>query len=316
MMLGVPVTPRRKILFAAKGLITLVLLVFIFGQMDVARIYERLQQARIGMLGAACLLIGLNIPLVAFRWWLLLRSSAGGKHVGFGLALQATWIGLFFGQVLPGAVGGDVVKGWLAYRGGVRRGTVITTVVVDRISAMLGLITLMLLSFYAILGSGVPELGLSAAVVAALFLLGALGLITIAPVLAQMAARRWLKLGRFHDLLLMIRGSMLSATGTYALLISIFLHSSTAFAVAMAAEAFGIRTSLAEVLAILPLSMLLSAVPISLAGWGIREASMVLGFTAFGMPAEDAALLSIWLGLSVLLSSVPGGILWGFGQSR
>lgn len=55
---------------------------------------------------------------------------------------------------------------------------------------------------------------------------------------------------------------------------------------------------------------LLQALPISIAGWGVREGSFVAGFGLFGIPSKDALLLSILFGFILLLASAPGSVLW------
>ena len=51
----------------------------------------------------------LIVPMVAMRWWLLVRAI--GLAVTPNRAFLLTWIGSFFNTTLPGAVTGDVVKG-------------------------------------------------------------------------------------------------------------------------------------------------------------------------------------------------------------
>jgi hypothetical protein len=58
----------------------------------------------------AVFLIGVNIFMAAYRWILLLRSRGIPLSIGYGLSLYL--IGIFFNYALPGAVGGDVVRGY------------------------------------------------------------------------------------------------------------------------------------------------------------------------------------------------------------
>ena len=50
------------------------------------------------------------VPMATFRWWLLLRAI--GIQVNPKQTFVLTWIGSFFNTTLPGAVTGDVVKGY------------------------------------------------------------------------------------------------------------------------------------------------------------------------------------------------------------
>ncbi len=61
--------------------------------------------------------------------------------------------------------------------------------------------------------------------------------------------------------------------------------------------------------------LLVSSLPISLAGWGVREQSMVLALGAMGMAATEALAISVLLGLSWIVIVLHGAIVW-MGHSR
>jgi len=56
----------------------------------------------------------------------------------------------------------------------------------------------------------------------------------------------------------------------------------------------------------LPLIILISSIPISFAGWGLRESVMVVGLGFAGMPASEALALSVTFGLGLLCIGLPG----------
>ena len=57
-------------------------------------------------------------------------------------------------------------------------------------------------------------------------------------------------------------------------------------------------------------AILLSALPISLGGWGVREATLVGLFGLVGASAESVITLSLVWALLPALVSVPSGLLW------
>ena len=57
--------------------------------------------------------------------------------------------------------------------------------------------------------------------------------------------------------------------------------------------------------------LVLSMLPISFAGWGLREAAMVTGLGLLDIPASVALTTSVGFGLSLLLASLPGLICAG-----
>ena len=76
------------------------------------------------------------------------------------------------------------------------------------------------------------------------------------------------------------------------------------------AQDVGIAVSLSECMVIVPTVLLLSVIPISIAGWGLREGIMVAGFSYIGMPATDAVFLSITLGIGMTAVGLTGGPVW------
>ena len=58
------------------------------------------------------------------------------------------------------------------------------------------------------------------------------------------------------------------------------------------------------------LSILISVLPISMAGWGVREGTMVALFGLIGVAPEQAMSVSIAFGVLMLLTALPAGFLW------
>ena len=60
---------------------------------------------------------------------------------------------------------------------------------------------------------------------------------------------------------------------------------------------------LIESLVIGPITMVMSSLPISLGGWGIREVTMIHGYNLFDIPSQTALIISITIGVTNLLIS-------------
>jgi hypothetical protein len=56
--------------------------------------------------------------------------------------------------------------------------------------------------------------------------------------------------------------------------------------------------------------MLISLLPFSVAGWGLRESAMATGFSLVHAPAAAALAASVMFGVLTLLLALPGGVLW------
>jgi hypothetical protein len=56
--------------------------------------------------------------------------------------------------------------------------------------------------------------------------------------------------------------------------------------------------------------LLLSSLPISIAGWGIREGAMIIAFGFVGVSSNLSFTLSVLFGLASIIINIPAGILW------
>lgn len=63
------------------------------------------------------------------------------------------------------------------------------------------------------------------------------------------------------------------------------------------------------ILLIMPIVFILSSLPISIAGWDIREGSIMASFLIFGISAEIYSVVSIIFGISMIFFSIPGGLI-------
>ena len=71
-----------------------------------------------------------------------------------------------------------------------------------------------------------------------------------------------------------------------------------------------IQVEFINILLIIPIAILLMTIPVSIAGWGIREGVIVGGLGYVGMGIENSLALSIMFGLLVLVFSLPGMFIW------
>ena len=84
---------------------------------------------------------------------------------------------------------------------------------------------------------------------------------------------------------------------------SIHVDSGTPLAIQRLLNLHGIE------LVILPV-MLLATIPVSIAGWGVRESAMVLAFSYAGLAESDGLIVSILFGVVNLAVGAIGGIVW------
>ncbi len=113
------------------------------GHLDLKGLWQLMTPMNIAL---ALTLCGLNVAMAAWRWILLLKAR--GFQIGFGYGFSLYLIGLFFNHALPGAVGGDLIRGYyLVVDNPERKVDSVLSIIIDRV---LGLYSFFLLSLIAV----------------------------------------------------------------------------------------------------------------------------------------------------------------------
>jgi len=289
--------------FLIKAAITVSLIVVIFMKIDFSVLARHLDAAGAAYLFLGTLLLAINVLVVGVRWWLLLRRL--GVEA---LSLGCTYASVFVGQATPGAIGADAVRGWLCYGRGVALRTIIMSLVTDRLLALVGLVGVSFVVWYWQFDAAGRSVGWQIAILAAIVAAGAAFVLWLMPALTESLAKRWALLRKLHELVAIFRFTALSRAGAAGLLLSCVVVALTVNAVVVFAHGFGVALSPSVAYLVVPIAILFSSLPISIGGWGVREASLSYGLILFGVKADDAALLGLALGIGLLLASLPGGI--------
>ena len=71
------------------------------------------------------------------------------------------------------------------------------------------------------------------------------------------------------------------------------------------ADGIGSRLSLGVWAMVMPPVIFIQLLPVSLAGWGVREATLVVALGSFGLAAEAALAISILVGLCLISRVCP-----------
>jgi uncharacterized membrane protein YbhN (UPF0104 family) len=306
---------RRSLLIAIKIAVTTGLVGLLLARIDLGAVIGRLQAPAIDWAAAALCVMFVQLALAAWRWALIAKLLRTPLDAGAIIRLSA--IGQFFNQTLPSAIGGDAVRAWMAGRRRPPMARAAAAVIVDRLVALAILTLLIAITlplFFHRIADGTARLGVSA--IAAAGVISAVVLWRLGdPITRAFMRRRWTRLvgGVLEDL----RGVSFagrSSAGVIALAFAV--HAMVAGVVYLTAEALGMAIAPVDCLLLVPPIILFTMVPISLAGWGVREGAMVVGFGLVGVPAADALALSVAFGLVNAITGLPGGLLWLIGERR
>ena len=305
---------KSWIIFAAKLAVSVILLWFIASKFDIGAPAERLKNLDIAALFAALAVYALLLVNNTFRWRTVMIAIKAVLPVW--KTFQLVYIGVFFNQALPSSVGGDAVRMYLGRKHGLSLQGTVNGVMLERVVNIFGLILLVVATqpvLLARIGDNPAKYvfpALAVAAVAGIVFLMLLDRIpehfrnwTIVRGLANLA-------GDSKRLFLSPRYA-LPAVGFGILgmiLISLIVY--------FLAISLDIRISAIDCMVLVPPVMLIASVPISIAGWGLRETAMVAAFGFIGVAEGDAFVLSILFGLANIFAALPGGLIWLFGGYR
>jgi len=220
------------------------------------------------------------------------------------------FVGVFFNELLPTGVGGDAVRAWRCSKLGIGLGTAIRSILLDRAWGYTVLVVLyiaILPGLLHVLPQARERVGVVAVLVAALAAL--LVLVSLdylpRPLLRLRVIAPLAELTREGRHQLMHPGRCAAVLGLSVLTIALAI-----LAYKLIGDGIGSRISLGVWAMVVPPVTFIQLLPVSLAGWGVREAALVVALGSFGIPAEAALAISILMGLCLILTSLPGGLIW------
>jgi uncharacterized membrane protein YbhN (UPF0104 family) len=300
---------RGRVLIASKVAATAGLLWFALGRIDWAVVGLRLN-AVVPLFGVAALIVLALQPLLsAWRWRLIARYSGFGMTIA--QAFRLSLIGAFFNQALPSSLGGDGARIWLSVRGGAAPRAATYSVLVDRVAGLLWLIVLAVAClpwWLAIVSDATGRISL---VVCALGGLVAIGAFLLFGRIEAQWTRRWWATRHFGDVS-RLAWRLLSAPipGSAIAVLSLTLHAATVGAVWLIAQGIGAPLDVFQALIVVPPTLLITTVPISIGGWGVRETVMVVAFSFLGLAETDGLIVSVLYGAATFLVGAVGGLAW------
>jgi uncharacterized protein (TIRG00374 family) len=223
----------------------------------------------------------------------------------------------FFNNFLPSNIGGDVIRIGDTARQAGSKTLAATIVLVDRGIGLLGLV------FVAALGSTMAarvseKFGPVGPGLLWMLLGGAIVVATVAVLMPQTVAaalrplrtlhQEWVEerierltgaLSKFRDAPLSLVSGFLGAVVVQALFVCFYF---------MIATSLHLPIPLAHLAIVVPLSLIVQMLPISLGGLGVREATFAAYFTQLGLPHESGIALSFLGAALIMLFSLSGAV--------
>jgi uncharacterized membrane protein YbhN (UPF0104 family) len=314
---------RRLLVPIVKTVVSLALLWVLFSRVDVARLWGVARNASAPWLLGA---LGLYLAMVltsAWRWGLLLRAQ--DLRFSFKALTGSFLVATFFNNFLPSNIGGDVVR--IADTARAAGKTLATTVVlIDRGIGLLGLVLMAAIGATAGprafgpsaggVGPGVLWAGFGvAAMIATPALLMPEGLARLLQPL-RVIHPEWVggriekltsALARFRESPASLGGCFVGAVVVQTLLVGFYLAI---------AHSMHIPVGFAELAVIVPITFIVQMLPLSMNGFGVREATFGFYFARLGLPLESALLVSFMGAALIMLFSLSGGVTYALRKTH
>ncbi len=303
---------RGFLLLSARIAISGILLYFALRGINFAEIEARLNASSapwfITWMLLAVLTNIFQVFLGAMRWQEI--SALCDAPLKLPQAFRYNMIGTFFNQTLPSAIGGDAVRLWLVSRiAGWRAATY--SVLVDRAIGLIALAILVVFSLpwsFELISNQQGRLALvfvdTAAVAAGLgfILFGFLNWPWL---------QKWAPIRHAHTCSLIANRVIFSRkTGLKIAVLSISIHVLTVVIAWCAVRSIVAPAKFEQVFLIVPPIALITMLPISIAGWGVREATMMAAFGYAGLVSSDGTLVSLLTGVTSFVVGIIGGLVW------
>lgn len=299
---------------AVRVVFTVGLFVLIFRAIDFREVLGVFKAANLWILLPALGLQVLSALIAAIRWHMIMRELSFGKKLPF--YIRCYFKGTFFNQALPTSIGGDALRVLETAKVGGGKREAFYGVFIDRIVGLLGLLLLNLVA----ISINPVFLENNAAVHYAIVGMAAFGFTGVF-VLVVVGNLDWLtryKVTKLaHDLSHRIRRVYRSGrTIATQLVLSIVIHLLSMIAVYFIGLSVGLEYGLLVYMVVVPPVILLTIIPVSLAGWGVRESGMIGLFLLIG--AQKATILSVSLiyGLILVAASAPGMYFFLMGRKK
>ncbi len=284
---------------AVRWLISLAVLAGLMLWLNPARIAAEIGALEPGWLIFALLVSLAQTALSAWRW----RFTADrlGLHLAPGRALADYYLAGFVNQVVPGGVAGDAWRAQRHARRSGRAGVAWRAVILERASGQLVVVALA-----ALVVTLYPPWreGFAPALLAAGLGLGLVGLFG-----GLLAWRLRDQAGWLAHIGPDVRQALLARRAwSVQLASSMVIVLSYLLVFAAGARGIGVELPLLSLMMMALPALLAMLIPVSVAGWGLREGAAGAVWLISGLPPEQGVAVSIAYGLLVLVASLPGAL--------
>ncbi|MFH0947055.1 MAG: lysylphosphatidylglycerol synthase transmembrane domain-containing protein [Planctomycetota bacterium] len=258
----------------------------------------------------ALALVFVGSLVATYRWFLLLRADKLVRR--FRRAFDLTFIGLFFNNLMPGLTGGDVVKAvYIARDHRHQKTEAVLTVILDRILGITGLALVagVVLPVYPKaffdVAPWIYGLLLAEGIFCCVFFSRRIRrTIRLDALLARLPLARLVQKIDHAAFIYRYRKALVGGS----LLLSMGVHLFIVGGIGVMGLAIGLDVPVLSYFAVVPITLIIMALPIAPSGWGVGEMAVIYFWGTQGVPRGEAFALALAYRMTQLAISLIGGI--------
>jgi uncharacterized membrane protein YbhN (UPF0104 family) len=309
-----PHAVQRVLVSALKVTISVGLLWVLLSRVDLGRLWGYARHASLAWLATGLALYLGMIVVSAWRWQLLLVAQR--IYVSKARLVNSYLVATFFNNFLPSNIGGDVVRIRDTATAAGSKTLATTVILMDRGIGLLGLVIVAAVGATATsaLSSSVPWLapalwiGLALGLAVAVPLVLAPGYVArlLSPLrllhadwVGERIARLTNALGRFGQEPRALLSCFVGAVVVQGVLVTFYVAI---------VQSMHIQVSAWHLSVIVPISFIVQMAPVSVNGFGVREATFTYYFSRLHLSAESAIAVSFMGAALIMLFSLSGGV--------
>lgn len=294
------------------------LIVWLIDRSEMPMLWDAFRRIGGGSILIAALILVALVPLLTWRWQRI--AIAVGVSIPLPKLARIVLIGTFFNQVLPSAIGGDAIRAWLLKTLNVPLTQGLSSIFLDRLFALLGMLLVGGLGLNVWIDV-LPFQATQALALIVLLGLAGLGAVFFLCRKPQRQPSGTSRLGNLSvtlqsvlaDFRKLLRDPVLVAQ---VFGVSVLIHAIVSIIFWLFAQQIGMQVTFLQIFVCVAVALILSVIPVSAAGWGVREGALVLLLAPLGVASVEAIALSVAFGLASLFAGIPGMLLWLFGLDR
>lgn len=296
-----------------KFVVTSLLLWYIFKFIDIAYFLSVVSNANLYLLSWSFLLAIFNQLFISnLKWSIILREY--GTFIPFNKLCNMYLTGMFFSMFLPGSYGGDFVRAYQVSTHTEKAMEGVMSVVLERVAGAVGLLVILL---FALLFLDQPFISLN-------FRVWVIGLImtfflaipvlfskkvfrSLEPLLARVGKKNETLVRGIYESISVIKSRKVILSTVFLSIIFQFLVVLTNYLIAIS---LNVNIDFTYFLLAIPIASLISMIPITLNGIGVRDMSYIALFGAAGVSKEAAFSIGLIAFLMGIALSVYGGFVY------